>query len=129
MLVDLFDTHKSADLLLCIFMPSRYAYCDSVAAHSENRASGDAGSRDVDGDSFDDPQLLANLHQNHESAAVIRTFLTLMAACHTVVPDTQSSLGDGGGATGDIEYQASSPDERALVTAAKNLGQSTPPRI
>ena len=49
-----------------------------------------------------------------------------MAACHTVVPDTQSSLGDGDGATGDIEYQASSPDERALVTAAKNLGQSLP---
>ena len=96
--------------------------CVCVAAHSENRASGDAGSRDDVGDSFDDPQLLANLHQNHESAAVIRTFLTLMAACHTVVPDTQSSL--GGGATGDIEYQASSPDERALVTAAKNLGQS-----
>ena len=100
--------------------------CICVAAHSENRASGDAGSCDV-GDSFDDPQLLANLHQNHESAAVIRTFLTLMAACHTVVPDTQSSLGGGGGgATGDIEYQASSPDERALVTAAKNLGQSLP---
>uniref|UniRef100_A0A8C6PYJ7 Phospholipid-transporting ATPase n=1 Tax=Nothobranchius furzeri TaxID=105023 RepID=A0A8C6PYJ7_NOTFU len=40
-------------------------------------------------------------------------FLTMMAVCHTVVPERE---GD------QIIYQASSPDEGALVKAAKGLG-------
>lgn len=40
-------------------------------------------------------------------------FLTMMAVCHTVVPERD---GD------QIIYQASSPDESALVKGAKGLG-------
>lgn len=40
-------------------------------------------------------------------------FLTMMAVCHTVVPERE---GD------QIIYQASSPDEGALVKGAKGLG-------
>ncbi|EAX08374.1 ATPase, aminophospholipid transporter-like, Class I, type 8A, member 2, isoform CRA_c [Homo sapiens] len=46
-------------------------------------------------------------------APCIQEFLTLLAVCHTVVPEKD---GD------NIIYQASSPDEAALVKGAKKLG-------
>uniref|UniRef100_A0A8D0H6Q8 Phospholipid-transporting ATPase n=1 Tax=Sphenodon punctatus TaxID=8508 RepID=A0A8D0H6Q8_SPHPU len=62
---------------------------------------------------FDDPRLLQNMERDHPSAADIREFLTLLAVCHTVVPERQENT---------IIYQASSPDEGALVKGAKKLG-------
>lgn len=50
-----------------------------------------------------------------KDAADIGEFFTLLAVCHTVIPETDSK-------TGEIVYQASSPDEAALVKAAKYLG-------
>jgi phospholipid-transporting ATPase len=44
---------------------------------------------------------------------VIKEFLTLLAVCHTVIPEVQD---------GNIVYQASSPDEAALVAGAEMLG-------
>ena len=41
-------------------------------------------------------------------------FLQMLSVCHTVIPETSNN--------GDITYQASSPDEAALVTGAKLLG-------
>ncbi|KAK6486294.1 phospholipid-transporting ATPase IB-like [Huso huso] len=62
---------------------------------------------------FDDPALIQNIEQNHVTAPQIWEFLTLLAVCHTVVPEKD---GD------QIIYQASSPDEGALVKGAKGLG-------
>uniref|UniRef100_A0A8C6U8F6 Phospholipid-transporting ATPase n=1 Tax=Neogobius melanostomus TaxID=47308 RepID=A0A8C6U8F6_9GOBI len=62
---------------------------------------------------FNDPSLLENLQSNHPTAAVILEFMTMMAICHTAVPERTD---DG------IAYQAASPDEGALVRAARNLG-------
>uniref|UniRef100_A0A671XQ40 Phospholipid-transporting ATPase n=1 Tax=Sparus aurata TaxID=8175 RepID=A0A671XQ40_SPAAU len=47
------------------------------------------------------------------TAAVIQEFMTMMAICHTAVPERTD---------GNITYQAASPDEGALVRAARNLG-------
>jgi phospholipid-transporting ATPase len=44
---------------------------------------------------------------------VIREFLTLLAVCHTVIPEVKN---------GKTTYQASSPDEAALVAGAELLG-------
>ncbi|KAJ3221416.1 hypothetical protein HK099_003538 [Clydaea vesicula] len=44
----------------------------------------------------------------------LREFYTLLAVCHTVIPETNES--------GDITYQASSPDEAALVKGAVSAG-------
>ncbi|KIM45195.1 hypothetical protein M413DRAFT_441876 [Hebeloma cylindrosporum] len=44
---------------------------------------------------------------------IIKEFLTLLAVCHTVIPEVQD---------GKIVYQASSPDEAALVAGAELLG-------
>ncbi|XP_027147606.1 probable phospholipid-transporting ATPase IA isoform X2 [Larimichthys crocea] len=62
---------------------------------------------------FNDPSLLENLQSNHPTAAVIQEFMTMMAICHTAVPECTD---------GTIIYQAASPDEGALVRAARNLG-------
>ncbi|PWN97017.1 putative P-type ATPase [Tilletiopsis washingtonensis] len=47
------------------------------------------------------------------SSAVIDEFLTLLAVCHTVIPEVKGEK---------ITYQASSPDEAALVSGAESLG-------
>lgn len=44
---------------------------------------------------------------------VIDEFLTLLAVCHTVIPENRD---------GKMHYQASSPDEAALVAGAELLG-------
>ncbi|XP_031158669.1 probable phospholipid-transporting ATPase IA isoform X7 [Sander lucioperca] len=62
---------------------------------------------------FNDLSLLENLQSNHPTAAVILDFMTMMAICHTAVPERTD---------GKITYQAASPDEGALVRAAQNLG-------
>ncbi|XP_041653366.1 phospholipid-transporting ATPase IA isoform X2 [Cheilinus undulatus] len=62
---------------------------------------------------FNDPSLLENLQSNHPTASVIQEFMTMMAICHTAVPERMD---------GNITYQAASPDEGALVRAARNLG-------
>ncbi|XP_063045834.1 phospholipid-transporting ATPase IA isoform X2 [Engraulis encrasicolus] len=62
---------------------------------------------------FNDPSLLENLQSNHPTAPVILEFMTMMAICHTAVPERTDDK---------IVYQAASPDEGALVRAARNLG-------
>ncbi|KAK6173412.1 hypothetical protein SNE40_016867 [Patella caerulea] len=64
---------------------------------------------------FDDEAMINNLKENHATAGDIRDFLTLLAICHTVVPERHPD-------TNTITYQAASPDEAALVDAAKKLG-------
>ncbi|KAF9205488.1 hypothetical protein BGZ59_000444 [Podila verticillata] len=60
-------------------------------------------------------QLDANL-RNHPTSNVIDEFLTLLAVCHTVIPERQENNPN------DIVYQASSPDEGALVEGAALMG-------
>ncbi|KAH3681602.1 hypothetical protein WICPIJ_007476 [Wickerhamomyces pijperi] len=58
-------------------------------------------------------KLNADLNNSDESQ-LINEFLTLLATCHTVIPEFQSD--------GSIKYQAASPDEGALVQGAADLG-------
>uniref|UniRef100_A0A7N8WTT3 Phospholipid-transporting ATPase n=1 Tax=Mastacembelus armatus TaxID=205130 RepID=A0A7N8WTT3_9TELE len=62
---------------------------------------------------FDDPALIQNIEKNHPTSPQICEFLTMLAVCHTVVPERDGN---------QIIYQASSPDEGALVKGAKGLG-------
>jgi phospholipid-transporting ATPase len=60
-------------------------------------------------------RLRQNL-KTHETRAAIHHFLTLLATCHTVIPERREEKG------GSIKYQAASPDEGALVEGAVMLG-------
>ncbi|KAF0976515.1 hypothetical protein FDP41_004414 [Naegleria fowleri] len=63
---------------------------------------------------FYDERLMNGVWQKGSNRAVIEDFLRLLAVCHTVIPER--------GKGQEIIYQASSPDEAALVKAAKYLG-------
>uniref|UniRef100_A0AAX7UUN4 Phospholipid-transporting ATPase n=1 Tax=Astatotilapia calliptera TaxID=8154 RepID=A0AAX7UUN4_ASTCA len=88
----------------CTIAGVAYGYVELSSLHSTH-SSDEAG--------FNDPSLLENLQSNHPTAAVILEFMTMMAICHTAVPERMD---------GKIIYQAASPDEGALVRAAQNLG-------
>lgn len=72
----------------------------------------------VDGEEFgifDFATLQKNLRE-HPSRSIMHHFLTLLATCHTVIPEQNSEK------PGQIKYQAASPDEGALVQGACDLG-------
>ncbi|KAL1964982.1 hypothetical protein VTN77DRAFT_6182 [Rasamsonia byssochlamydoides] len=60
-------------------------------------------------------KLRENL-KSHPTKAAIHHFLTLLATCHTVIPERREEK------PGEIKYQAASPDEGALVEGAVTLG-------
>lgn len=65
------------------------------------------------GEIFSFAEMRANLTGGHETAGIIDEFLMLLATCHTVIPEMKDNK---------IIYQASSPDEAALVAGAELLG-------
>ncbi|XP_078526098.1 phospholipid-transporting ATPase IK-like [Lissotriton helveticus] len=60
---------------------------------------------------FHDQTLIDTVRGNKEQEAV--EFFRLLALCHTVMVEEKE---------GELVYQATSPDEAALVTAARNFG-------
>ncbi|KYR02985.1 P-type ATPase [Tieghemostelium lacteum] len=68
---------------------------------------------------FKDKRILDHLQEdpNSEQAYLVNHFLTLLATCHSVIPDRPDKTDEN-----NIVYEASSPDEASLVYAAKNLG-------
>uniref|UniRef100_A0AAY4AEP2 Phospholipid-transporting ATPase n=1 Tax=Denticeps clupeoides TaxID=299321 RepID=A0AAY4AEP2_9TELE len=60
---------------------------------------------------FHDLSLLEAVKQG---SAEVQAFFRLLALCHTVMPEEKKE--------GELVYQAQSPDEGALVTAARNFG-------
>ncbi|XP_031443145.1 phospholipid-transporting ATPase IA isoform X4 [Clupea harengus] len=90
------------------------AYGHSPEAEEGSLAEEDWHSSDSSEEAgFNDPSLLEKLQSNHPTAPVILEFMTMMAICHTAVPERHDDK---------IIYQAASPDEGALVRAARNLG-------
>ena len=66
-------------------------------------------------DIFDYDDRLKTLDKNREFSVEETLFFRMCAACHTVVPEKSET-------SSELLYQASSPDEGALVKAAANLG-------
>eukprot|EP00899_Mesostigma_viride_P010371 jgi/Mesvir1/19335/Mv10393-RA.1 len=67
------------------------------------------------GFNFSDTRLLNGTWTQEPARASIEEFCRLLAVCHTVLPEGKET-------PKEIVYQASSPDELALVVAAKRLG-------
>ncbi|KAE9030157.1 Phospholipid-transporting ATPase [Phytophthora rubi] len=80
------------------------------------------------GTRFNDGRLIARLNSNHSTKKEIHDFLLLLTICNTVIPETNvptspaSSSDSCSAPTSTIKYNASSPDEEALVLAAADLG-------
>ncbi|KAI1322811.1 phospholipid-translocating P-type ATPase [Xylariaceae sp. FL0255] len=62
-------------------------------------------------------RLRENL-KTHQTSETISQFLSLLATCHTVIPERNEEKG------GKIKYQAASPDEGALVEGAAMIGHT-----
>uniref|UniRef100_A0A3B3VQK3 Phospholipid-transporting ATPase n=1 Tax=Poecilia latipinna TaxID=48699 RepID=A0A3B3VQK3_9TELE len=60
---------------------------------------------------FHDYNLVETVREGNPEA---QAFFRLLALCHTVMPEEKKE--------GELNYQAQSPDEGALVTAARNFG-------
>ncbi|RUS90719.1 hypothetical protein EGW08_001523 [Elysia chlorotica] len=60
---------------------------------------------------FFDSSLIDEIQND---SPLTKLFFTLLALCHTVMPEVKEN--------GELEYQAQSPDEGALVSAARNFG-------
>ncbi|KAI8021768.1 Phospholipid-transporting ATPase 3 [Camellia lanceoleosa] len=67
------------------------------------------------GFNFDDARLMRGAWWSEPNPDMCKEFFRCLAICHTVLPEGDES-------PEKIRYQAASPDEAALVTAAKNFG-------
>lgn len=72
-------------------------------------------------------RLSDSIKSNQATSNIAREFMTLMAICHTVIPENPASTThddiDGiNPVQEEIIYHAASPDERALVYGAKRFG-------
>ncbi|CAL0331481.1 unnamed protein product [Lupinus luteus] len=67
------------------------------------------------GFNFNDARLMRGAWRNEPNPDSCKEFFRCLAICHTVLPEGEES-------PEKIRYQAASPDESALVIAAKNFG-------
>lgn len=68
---------------------------------------------------FDDPELYETLanpqHENHKN---VKRFLEAIGICHTVITENKKTENK----ENFVQYNASSPDELAIVNGARHLG-------
>ncbi|KAF8399256.1 hypothetical protein HHK36_015121 [Tetracentron sinense] len=69
----------------------------------------------IKGFNFKDERIMNGNWVKEPRSDVIHKFLCLLAICHTAIPEVDE-------ATGEISYEAESPDEAAFVIAARELG-------
>ncbi|PWA89306.1 aminophospholipid ATPase 3 [Artemisia annua] len=67
------------------------------------------------GFNFNDDRLMHGAWTNEPNPDMCKEFFRCLAICHTVLPEGEET-------PEKLRYQAASPDEAALVTAAKNFG-------
>ncbi|WOL18362.1 phospholipid-transporting ATPase 3-like [Canna indica] len=67
------------------------------------------------GFNFDDARIMRGAWRNERDPEICKEFFRCLAVCHTVLPEGDES-------PEKITYQAASPDESALVNAAKHFG-------
>lgn len=70
----------------------------------------------MDNLSFVDTQLHRHLKKGGDQAVAIKQFFTLLSVCHTVLAETYEDDANA------VFYKAQSPDEKALVDAARDNG-------
>ncbi|KAF2988529.1 hypothetical protein EK904_005509 [Melospiza melodia maxima] len=98
----------------CCINGQRYGDCRDAAGQLQSHAE----QVDFSWNAYADGKLLFYDHYLIEQIKAgkepeIQKFFFLLAVCHTVMADTSD---------GQLHYQAASPDEGALVTAARNFG-------
>lgn len=71
--------------------------------------------KSVKGFNFRDERIMNGQWVNQPDSDFIQKFFRVLALCHTAIPDVDKE-------SGEISYEAESPDEAAFVIAARELG-------
>ncbi|KAL0450667.1 UNVERIFIED_CONTAM: putative phospholipid-transporting ATPase 8 [Sesamum latifolium] len=74
-----------------------------------------ASGKSIKGFNFNDERIMNGQWVNEPHADMIQKFFRVLALCHTAIPEVSQE-------TGEITYEAESPDEAAFVIAARELG-------
>lgn len=74
-----------------------------------------ASGKSVKGFNFRDERIMNGQWVNEPHSDTIQKFLRVLAMCHTAIPVVDKK-------SGEITYEAESPDEAAFVIAARELG-------
>ncbi|XP_027902785.1 putative phospholipid-transporting ATPase 9 isoform X2 [Vigna unguiculata] len=69
----------------------------------------------IKGFNFTDERIMNGNWVNEPYADIIQFFFRLLAICHTAIPEVDEE-------TGNVSYEAESPDEAAFVIAAREVG-------
>ncbi|KAI3452434.1 hypothetical protein Pfo_009098 [Paulownia fortunei] len=94
------------------------AHHDSGITLSNIQRSSDdcmASGKSIKGFNFNDDRIMNGQWVNEPHADMIQKFFRVLALCHTAIPEVNQE-------TGEIAYEAESPDEAAFVIAARELG-------
>ncbi|KAL6960593.1 putative phospholipid-transporting ATPase 8 [Sarracenia purpurea var. burkii] len=75
---------------------------------------GDSG-KSIKGFNFGDERIMNGQWANQPCSDVIQKFFRVLAICHTAIPNVNKE-------SGEISYEAESPDEAAFVIAAREVG-------
>lgn len=91
----------------------------SLANNESDGSADDEGAKRgkplIKGYNFKDERITHGRWVNEPNPDIIQSFLRLLAICHTAIPEVDE-------ATGQVSYEAESPDEAAFVVAARELG-------
>ncbi|XP_057482222.1 probable phospholipid-transporting ATPase 8 [Actinidia eriantha] len=90
---------------------------DDFTSEDLPRSTGDGldSGKSIKGFNFRDERIMNGQWVNLPHSDVIQKFFRVLAICHTAIPDVNKE-------TGEISYEAESPDEAAFVIAARELG-------
>lgn len=86
-----------------------------VIGGEENEENVTETSSGIKGFNFTDERIMNGNWVNEPHSDVIQKFFQLLAVCHTVIPEVDEE-------SGNVSYEAESPDEAAFVVAARELG-------
>lgn len=75
----------------------------------------DDSRKSIRGFNFRDERIMNGQWVNEPNADIIQKFFRVLAICHTAVPVENKE-------TGEISYEAESPDEAAFIIAAREVG-------
>ena len=76
---------------------------------------GHEGEKSVRGFNFRDERIMNGQWVNGPDSKIIQKFFRVLAICHTAIPEENEQ-------SGEIVYEAESPDEAAFLIAAKEIG-------
>uniref|UniRef100_A0A1J3JQ60 Phospholipid-transporting ATPase n=1 Tax=Noccaea caerulescens TaxID=107243 RepID=A0A1J3JQ60_NOCCA len=96
-----------------MMIPQEEEVLDDSLSIKEMKAN--STTKSVKGFNFWDERIVDGKWVNQPNAELIQKFFRVLAICHTAIPDVNSD-------TGEITYEAESPDEAAFVIASRELG-------